>query len=758
MKDSKALIAEMRLEEKASLLSGSDQWHTQAVERLGIPALRLSDGPSGLRYIGEDRKAAPAAAVPTGSAIGASFDPSLAEAIGRCLGRQAREKGVHTLLGPAVNMKRSPLCGRNFEYYSEDPYLAGKLGAAMTRGIQSQGVGACMKHFAANNQETERMSVSAQVDEETLREIYLAAFETIVKEASPHTVMCSYNRINGVYSCENPRLLDDVLRKEWGFDGIVMTDWAAMNDRVRALRAGLELEMPSSGGVNDRKIVEAVQNGSLDEAVLDRAAERLLAWIRKETEAPPPAEAPEEDDGELMVRAAAECAVLLKNDGVLPLRKGQRVAVIGGFAAHPRFQGGGSGNVNASCPSAMSYLRDLPGITYSEGFPADGDTMEESALREAVEAAKNAEAAVIFAGLPDSYESEGKDRTTLEIPACQNRLIHEVCKVQPRTVVVFHAGSPVFMPWRDEAAGLLYLYLGGQGAGRAAAELLFGERNPSGRLAESFPLRLEDTPCWLDFPGYDGEVRYSEGVYIGYRWYDKRAIELQYPFGYGLSYTDFSYGEPEVSSDSVCDRDTVTLRLPVTNTGSRAGHEVVQLYVAPLGKRKHPRPIKELKGFQKLYLAPGETKTARFTLNQRSFAYYSVSLGDWYVENGDYALLVGSTSLDLQEAAVIHVESTQRLPVRFSEHMTVKELRESGLEVEEAMGYLHFSPEDVGAMGLSPERLDHLNEVLDGMPIHAVVSSFRRDLGPLYDALRRIPGLENKEAIPGERKEGTVNE
>lgn len=753
MLDIEKLLQELTLEEKAGLCSGADQWYTKIVERLGIPAMRLSDGPHGLRYI-ENGTARKAVCFPTGSALASSFDIALAKKIGVVLGREAKAAGVHTLLGPAVNMKRSPLCGRNFEYLSEDPYQAGEMGAALVEGIQSQGVGACPKHLAANNQEYRRMSVSAQVDEQSLREIYLAAFERIVKKAAPHTIMCSYNRINGVYSCENKWMLDDVLRKEWGHDGIVMTDWAAMDDRPRALEAGLELEMPSSFGENDKRIVAAVHTGRLAPQVLDEAVRRLLVWIDRELEGVASSDSGENDSQtpeELARQAAGECAVLLKNNGVLPLKKGMKVAFIGGFAAAPRFQGGGSSNVNvARSVSALQASKNIPNITYAEGFNTVDDSVDEELQAQAVQAAQAAEVAVVFAGLPNAFESEGSDRENLEIPENQNRLIHAVCKVQPNTVVVFHAGSPVVMPWRDEAAAVLYMYLGGQNVGEAEADLLFGDVNPSGKLAETFPLRLEDTPCWLDFPGVEDEVQYSEGVYIGYRWYEKRAIPVQYPFGYGLSYTSFRYDGLSLSGNHMDDRQMLTVSVDVTNTGMAAGKEVVQLYVAPLGKRRQPRPIKELKGFAKISLEPGETGTVTFNLDKRSFAYYSKRLGDWYVESGEFAVMAGGSSIQLPLQATVYVESTDTLPVVYTDHMTVQDLRESGLEVAEAMEVIGVRQVDLSAVGLAGanDREVHLDNVRNGMPIHASVSISKRDMKALYDALRRIDGLEGKENIP----------
>lgn len=629
MKNIEELIQELTLEEKASLCSGGDQWHTKAIPRLNIPALKLSDGPHGMRTFDENGKVMEATCFPSGSALAASFDVSLAEAIGAALGETAKATGVHTVLGPAVNMKRSPLCGRNFEYLSEDPVVAGEMGAALVRGIQSKGVGACPKHFAANNQETRRMSVNANVDEAALREIYLTAFETIVKKAAPHTLMCAYNRVNGTYCCENEHLLKDILRTKWKYKGIVMTDWAAMNDRPRAIGAGLDLEMPSSFGENDRRIVNAVRSGRLSMEALDEVVRRLLRWIKLETEATADCGRGYDSEAQAVLaqEAAAECAVLLKNNGILPLAKGKKIALIGGFAKHPRFEGGGSSHVAVkNCLGAWDYLSEIPGVSYYEGFSTTEDMPDNTLQAEAVCAAAKASAAVIFAGLPDSFETEGHDRGTLAIPECQNRLIEAVCNVQPNTVVVFHGGSPVVMPWREKAAAILFMYLGGQGVGKAAADLIFGDKNPSGKLAETFPLRLEDTPAYLDFPGTGDEAFYSEKTFIGYRWYDKRKLPVQYPFGYGLSYTTFSYSNLKIDQEYMQDTDQCKVSVDITNTGSQFGKEIVQLYVGPEHERACAKTVKELKAFEKVSLAPGETKTVCFQLRKRSFAHFNLLL------------------------------------------------------------------------------------------------------------------------------------
>ena len=485
--------------------------------------------------------------------------------------------GLGVVLGPAINIKRSPLCGRNFEYYSEDPCLAGELSAAFVQGVQSRGVGTSPKHFAANNQEYRRMTSSSNMTERTLREIYLPAFEKTVKEARPWTVMSSYNRINGTYVGESRTLLTDILRGEWGFDGFVMSDWGAVSDRVAALAAGLDLEMPASGGVNDQKIVAAVRAGTLPEAVLDKAVARVLNIVLRWADlarAPRPA-LDLARDHETAIRLGAQCAVLLQNRGALPIQPGQKVAYIGGFAATPRYQGGGSSHVN---PYRVDSALDAAAargrtVNYVEGFPADRDQREEAEFLKAVEAAERADVAVIFAGLPDSFESEGYDRKHMRLPDSQNNLIARVAAVQKNTVVMLHTGSPVECPWADEVNAVLCMYLGGEGVGTSADALLYGDAEPSGRLPETWPLRLEDTPCYLDFPGDGHTAEYREGVYVGYRWYDARRMAVRWPFGHGLSYTGFVYKAAALSADTLTQDGTVTVTVTVRNTGARPGSE-----------------------------------------------------------------------------------------------------------------------------------------------------------------------------------------
>jgi beta-glucosidase len=548
------IVKQMTLEEKAGLCSGLDIWHTKPVERAGIPSVMMTDGPHGLRKqeaganpmsVGDSMEAV---CFPAAAALASSFDRELLYHVGETLGNECQAEDVAVLLGPGANIKRSPLCGRNFEYFSEDPYLSGEMAASWIRGLQNQGIGACLKHYAVNNQETRRMTGDSIVDERTLREIYLASFEGAVKGGKPKTVMCSYNKINGTYAAENRYLLTEILRDTWGFEGFVVTDWGAVRDRIKGIQAGLDLEMPGGKGGNDIRIIEAVKSGALDEALLDETVERIVRIVLEYAENHrADAVFDRVKDHETAKKAAAECAVLLKNEGgILPLKRNATVAVIGEFAKSPRYQGSGSSFINAyKVDSAFNALGVDAKIVFAQGYDSKTgsmvptDTVNESLIAEAVRTASGAEAAVIFAGLPDSYESEGFDRKNIDLPENQNVLIREVCKVQKNTVVVLHNGSPVAMPWINEVKAVLEMYLGGEGVGAAAASLIFGDTNPSGRLAETFPVKLSDNPSYLNFPGDRDETVYREGVYVGYRNSDKKEMPVLFPIGHGLSYTTF---------------------------------------------------------------------------------------------------------------------------------------------------------------------------------------------------------------------------
>ena len=679
--DITALISQMTLEEKAGLCSGLDFWHTKPVERLGVPPVMVSDGPHGLRK--QDQQAdhlgmnesIQAVCMPAACATAASFDRELIGEMGRAIGRSCQHEQLSVVLGPAVNIKRSPLCGRNFEYFSEDPYLAGEMSASFIAGVQSQNVGTSIKHFAANSQEHRRMSSSSNIDERTLREIYLPAFETSVKEAQPWTVMCSYNRLNGTYASENPWLLTQVLRDEWGFEGYVMSDWGAVSNRVAGLAAGLDLEMPASGGINDAKIVEAVRSGELDEAILDRAVERILTVNYRYLEnAKPDTPWDKEADHLLSARIAGECMVLLKNeDGILPLSREDEVAFLGEFAEKPRFQGGGSSHIN--CFKKTSALEAAQGlkVTYARGYDAAADETTDALIAEAVEAARKAKVAVVFAGLPDSYESEGYDRPHMRLPECQNRLIEAVAQANANTVVVLHNGSPVEMPWLPKVKAVLEAYLGGQAVGIATVRVLYGDVNPSGHLAETFPVKLSDNPSYLFYGGEGDEADYREGVFVGYRYYDRKEQDVLFPFGHGLSYTTFAYSSLRLSAQRITDQETLTATVTVTNTGSRAGKTVVQLYVGDPVSSVF-RPVRELKGFEKVELQPGESKEVTFTLGKRAFAYWNTQLHDWYVESGDFTIEIGQSSRRIEVSAVVQVDSTAQLPRHYTMDSIVMDL------------------------------------------------------------------------------------
>ncbi|MCI7803850.1 MAG: glycoside hydrolase family 3 C-terminal domain-containing protein [Oscillospiraceae bacterium] len=687
----KDLVSKMTLEEKAGLCSGSDFWHTKAVERLGIPAVMVSDGPHGLRkqdlnadHLGVNISIE-AVCFPAACALACSFDRELIYKMGQALGNECQAEDVSVILGPGANIKRSPVCGRNFEYFSEDPYLSSQMAANHIKGVQSQNVGTSLKHFAANNQEHRRMSASSEIDERTLREIYLASFETAVKEAKPWTVMCSYNRVNGVYASENKKLLTDILRDEWGFDGFVVSDWGAVDERVEGLKAGLDLEMPSSGGFNDELIVKAVRDGSLDEKVLDRAVERILGVIDRYLEnRNKNAVWDKEKDSRLAREIERECIVLLKNDdSILPLSKTEKVAFIGEFAEKPRYQGGGSSHINSfDSLSALDAVKGVADVEYARGYDSSADVTDKNLIAEAVSLAERSDKAVIFAGLPDSFESEGFDRSHMRMPENQNKLIAEVCKVQPNTVVVLHNGSPVEMPWVNDVKGIVEVYLGGQSVGGAETDILFGDANPCGKLAETFPKKLSDNPSYLSFPGEGDKTVYSEGIFVGYRYYDKKEMDVLFPFGHGLSYTQFEYSNLKLSADRITDNDTLKVTVDVKNVGNVSGKEIVQLYVSDRESRVI-RPLKELKGFEKLSLEPGEQKTAEFVLDKRSFAYYNTEISDWHVESGEFDIMVGKSSRDIVLTDTVYVDSTVKLPVHYTMNTTFGDM----LEDEDARAY-----------------------------------------------------------------------
>jgi beta-glucosidase len=685
--DLRALLGDLTLEEKAALLGGSDFWHTQGNEQAGIPAIMLTDGPHGLRKQAETADhpglstSVPATCFPTASGLACSWDPALLRRVGEALGDECRAADVAVLLGPGVNMKRSPLCGRNFEYFSEDPLLAGELAAALATGIQSRGVGACVKHFAANNQETRRMSISAQVDERTLREIYLPAFEKAVTEARPWTVMCSYNKINGVYASEHPWLLTDVLRRDWGYDGLVVSDWGAVNRRDRAVAAGLDLEMPSSGGVGTRAILDAVAAGTLSEAEVDQAALNVLRLVARSQQREPLETFDAAAHHALAREAARESAVLLKNDGgILPLDPagGGAIAVIGEFARTPRFQGAGSSHVNPTrVDSALDSLRAaLAGkreVLFAPGFAiepdagdadagdadagdtdaGDTDAGDEALVAEAVAAASAADVAVVFLGLPPSQESEGYDREHIELPRNQTEVLAAAAAANPNVVVVLANGGVVTVSgWQQQARAVLECWLPGQAGGAAVADLLLGAASPAGKLAETIPVRLEHNPTVGNFPGENGAVRYGEGLLIGYRWYDAHRLEVGYPFGHGLSYASFGYRDLDVTvlADGAAPR--VRVAFTISNLGDRPAAEIAQLYVSDPAAAVY-RPEQELRGFARVELEPGAAQRVELELGARAFAYWHDGLGDWTVEGGEFELRIGASSRDIRLTATI---------------------------------------------------------------------------------------------------------
>ena len=665
--DIKELLSKLTLEEKAGLCSGKDFWRTKPVERLGIPSVMVSDGPSGLRTQVEngfnENDSRTAVSFPSGCATASSFDRDLLRQLGEILGEEANNFNVSTVLGPAINIKRSPLCGRNFEYLSEDPYVAGELGAAYINGVQSKNAGTSLKHFAANNQETNRFSVSEEVDERTLREIYLSGFETCVKKAAPTTIMCSYNAINGELSSQNKWLLKDVLRDEWGYKGMVVSDWGAVYDRVKGIKADLSLEMPYSGGHTDNDIVEAVKAGTLSMEELDEAVSHVLEMVFNYVEHKQSGVFDMDKDHAASAKIAEESCVLLKNDkAALPIKAAsEKVLFVGYFAENPRYGGGGSSKIKCyKMTSAVDAVREAGlNVKYVKGYNEDFVTTTSALSDEALTAALEADTVVVFAGLPESFETEGADRTSLDMPAVQNELIEKLAAVNKKVVVVLHNGAPVAMPWVDKVAAILECYLGGENIGTAQINLLFGKANPCGKLAETFPLRLEDTPCYLTYPGNGRTCVYSEGIFVGYRWYDSRNMPVLFPFGHGLSYTSFEYSDLKVSKNAFKDNEGLEVSITIKNTGSVEGKEIAQLYVSDK-TGVEIRPEKELKGFEKVSLKPGESKTVTFKLDQRSFAYWNTDINNWYAPSGKYILSVGASSRDIRATAEVDVTSSSK--------------------------------------------------------------------------------------------------
>ncbi|GHJ47646.1 glycosyl hydrolase [Catellatospora sp. TT07R-123] len=663
------LVARMTPAEKAALCAGSDFWHLYGVPRLDVPPIMVADGPYGLRKEHDgsdvDGKSEPATCFPTSSALAATWDPDLVEQIGRALGDEARAGGVSVLLGPGVNIKRSPLCGRNFEYFSEDPLLAGTLGAAWIRGVQSRGVGASLKHFAANNQERRRFNIDAAVDERALHEIYLAAFETAVA-AGPWTVMCAYNRLNGVHCSQHEWLLTEVLRRRWGFDGVVVSDWGAVDERVPGLAVGLDVEMPGYGGHNDQLILAALADGSLPEEVLDRAAARVLTLIERTGQIRAGGHGYDRDAHHALARrAAAEGTVLLKNEGgLLPLAPGTgRIAVVGAFARQPRFQGAGSAGINPHrVDDAYTRICELVGeqVAYAPGYHRDRGDVDEELLAQARVTARDADTVLVFVGLTEGYETEGLDRTHLALPAAHDALVHAVTAVNSRAVVVLANGAPVEMPWLRGVPAVVEGYLGGQAGGSAVADVLFGAAEPGGRLAETFPHRWEDNPSHA-IPDAPAVTEYRESVYVGYRYYDSARVDVMFPFGHGLSYTTFAYSGLTLNAAAVEAGEPVEVSVTVTNTGEREGSEVVQVYVNDCASTVF-RPWQELAGFVKVRLRPGQSEQVTVVLPRRAFAFYDTARGDWSVEAGEFEIRAGSSSRDIRATVLLEVTGGDPVP------------------------------------------------------------------------------------------------
>lgn len=762
------IVKTLTLEEKAALCSGGDCWHTKELPGKKVPKIRMCDGPNGLRFQTDEddhmgvHASARMISYPTGGAMAASFDRELMYQVGQALGVESKAMGVQLVLGPAANIKRHPLCGRNFEYLSEDPYLTGELAAAQIDGIQDQNVGACMKHYACNNQETWRMKADVQVDERTLREIYLSGFEIAVKKSDPCALMASYNRINGKPATENTHILQEILRDEWGFKGFVVSDWGAVNDRVSAVDAGLDLEMPGCHGMTDRQLVAAVREGRLPERVLDKAACRIVGRSLKYSETVGDGSFPQEAHHELAVRAAQECAVLLKNEGaLLPLKHGRSVVFIGGFAKNPRYQGGGSACVTPFCrTNVLEPAKAFPEIRYYPGFSELGDERNEAWELEAVQAARSADAAVIFAGLPKTWESESYDRGHMRLPECQSRIIEQACKVQAHVIVVLHTGSAVEMPWLSKVQAVLQMHTGGEGTGTAAWRLLYGEANPCGKLAETYPKRLKDAPAYLHYPGNGETVEYAEGVFVGYRYYDAREIEVNFPFGHGLSYTSFAYSHLRLFPKCFSEKEELKVQVDITNTGNYCGKEAVQLYVedrtlcegseweidkkccvyVAIEEGSDKRPVRELKGFEKVELKPGETKTVTFLLDRRSFAWFNTKHHRWECRGGAYRIYVGASSRDLRLSDDVVLETLdQGENIEVTMDTLMSELAARPKLWQQTLSYLSsVHPKLDEIIHGSTETALYLKEELKELPLYAVRGLYGVEQEHMDELIRRL--------------------
>ena len=726
MKDKiEKIVSQMTLDEKIRFLSGKNFWETVPFPEYGVPSMEVADGPYGLRkqegisdHMGWN-KSRPSVAYVSGPGMAASWDRDMLRRAGNHLAVEAKANGVDILLGPAINIVRTPLCGRCFEYYSEDPLLTGTMAASYIDGVQEKGVGTCIKHFAANSQEVDREYIDEIIDERTLREIYLAAFEKPIKEAKPWSVMTALNKINGSYCSEHPWLIDQILRQEWGYEGFVMSDWSGVNNRAKAVKAGLDLEMPCSHSVSDERVREALEEGYLTEAEVDACCKRLLKAVFMSNENHDDNAVWDEPAHHAFVQElAGNCMILLKNrEQLLPLKPNMNIAVFGEFAVEPRFQMDGSALVNPTryeIPLEHIQKYCTKNVTFVKGSPEEAEQV--------CQAAKNADVAVVMIGLPKGIEAEGCDRKNLDIPQCMNDLVKTVAAVQPNTVVVLSNGSPVTMPWEPEVKSIVECFLGGQAMGAALADVLFGKVNPSGKLPVTFPKALANTPAYFNYPGQGGKVHYHEGVFVGYRYYDTKEIEPLYPFGHGLSYTSFAYSDMTVSAETITDSDCLTVSATITNTGSVAGAEVVQLYVGnPAGEVL--RPKKELRDFTKVYLQPGESKKVQFILENRAFSYYDTELQKFYCPEGDYQIILASSSRDIRLMGQIHMTPGYKKMREITGWSTIGQLKssEAGREMlEKIKEFLRNSgKEQVLSLPLFDESPENAARV-DGLPLRIV--------------------------------------
>ena len=728
----KELMKEMTLEEKVSLLSGKDFWSTKAIDRLKIDSVYLTDGPHGVRKQSTEsdelslQKSVSSTCFPTACCSACSFDPNIMYEMGEAISREAKANKVAVVLGSGVNIKRSPLCGRNFEYFSEDPYLAGKMASGWINGLEDNGIQSSLKHFAANNQETLRLIIDSVVDERALREIYLYAFEIAVKEAKPSTVMCAYNSINGTFASENKYLLTDILRDEWGFDGIVVSDWGAVNDRVEALKAGLDLQMPSTNGEDDKKVYNAVKETIIDEKILDKVVERLLYFsLYSMDNIYDNVDYDKEEHHNIARKIAENSIVLLKNeDKILPAKKESKIAVIGEFAQKPRYQGNGSSLINAyKIDTAEEYFKENNiEFNYAKGYDSNSSDIDNALIEEAVNISKDKDLVIIFAGLINSYESEGFDRKHLNLPENHNHLIEEVSKVNKNVVVVLSIGAPVLMPWIDKVKGVINLYLAGEAAVSAAFNIIFGIVNPSGKLAESFPLSLEDNPSYKYFPGGNKAVEYRESIFVGYRYYDKAQKNVLFPFGFGLSYTTFEFSNLIVSdANTIAGLDNIHVVFDIKNTGDVFGCEVAQVYISAPENNVF-KPQKELKSFIKVFLEPGETKTVILKLNKRSFSFYNADTKQYEIESGVYTIYIGNSSRNLLLSKTMEINSINYYQKRIDNYFNFKEINISDNEFQQLLG------RKLKSINVKASKPYHLNNNLSDLLDNNIAKEFYNKL------------------------------